>query len=63
VELETFRTPRELRSLTERYLADPAAAARIGAAGRRRVLGEHTYRHRVAAMLDETPSVISRKTS
>jgi spore maturation protein CgeB len=63
VELETFRTPRELRSLTERYLADPTAAARIGAAGRRRVLAEHTYRHRVAAMLDDNLAMMSRKTS
>lgn len=49
-ELETFRRPAELRALAERYLADPAAAARIGAAGRARVLTEHTYRHRLESM-------------
>jgi hypothetical protein len=50
-ELETFRTPAELRALAERYLSDPSARARIAGAGRRRVLAEHTYRHRVAEIL------------
>jgi spore maturation protein CgeB len=30
---------------------EPALAARIGAAGRRRVLAEHTYDHRLTALL------------
>lgn len=52
VEIETFRTPGELRSIAERYLADPVSRARIAAAGRQRVLTEHTYRHRLEAMLE-----------
>jgi hypothetical protein len=52
VELETFRTPAELRSLAERYLADHAGRKRIAAAGRARVLAEHTYRHRLQSMLN-----------
>ncbi|MCM3880896.1 MAG: glycosyltransferase [Vicinamibacterales bacterium] len=51
VELETFRTPTELRRQAERYLADTGGRARIAAAGRRRVLSEHTYRHRLSLML------------
>jgi spore maturation protein CgeB len=53
VELETFRTPRALRALVERYLGDPDARARIAHAGRARVLAEHTYHHRVELMLND----------
>jgi Glycosyl transferases group 1 len=51
VELETFRTPHELRALAERYLSDAPGRRRIAAAGRARVLAEHTYRHRMETML------------
>jgi spore maturation protein CgeB len=51
VDLETFRTPDELRSLAERYLADAPGRRRIADAGQRRVLTEHTYAHRLATML------------
>jgi len=51
VELETFRTPQELRALSVRYLADDTARERIARAGQVRVLAEHTYRHRVEQML------------
>jgi spore maturation protein CgeB len=51
VELETFRTPRQLHDLVDRYLPDAAARARVAAAGQARVLAEHTYRHRLEAML------------
>jgi spore maturation protein CgeB len=50
VELVTFRTPAELRGIVDRYLAEPAERARIAAAGRTRVLAEHTYRHRLQTM-------------
>jgi spore maturation protein CgeB len=53
VELETFRTPEELRTLAQRYLADPVSRTRIAAAGRRRTLAEHTYRHRLCRMLND----------
>ena len=53
LELETFRTPCELREKAERYLADPAGRTRIAAAGRARVLAEHTYRHRLTKMLTD----------
>jgi spore maturation protein CgeB len=51
VELETFRTPEELRILSEKYLSDAAGRSRIARAGRERVLAEHTYRHRMEKML------------
>jgi spore maturation protein CgeB len=51
VELETFRTPQELRALAERYLSDPVARTRIAQAGQARVLAEHTYQHRLQKML------------
>jgi hypothetical protein len=52
VELETFRTPAELRTLAERYLADATGRRRIAAAGRARVLAEHTYQHRLRLMFN-----------
>ncbi len=58
VELETFRTPRELRELVDRYLTDTAARARVAAAGRARVLAEHTYQHRLKAMLQHTATAV-----
>ncbi len=58
VELETFRTPQELRELVDRYLADPASRARVAAAGRARVLAEHTYRHRLEAMLQRAAAPV-----
>lgn len=60
VELETFRTPQELRHLVDRYLADAPSRARVAAAGRARVLAEHTYHHRLEAMLqrETTPAYV-----
>jgi spore maturation protein CgeB len=51
-EIETFRTPTELRATVERCLRDAAGRTRVARAGRARVLREHTYRHRLAHMLD-----------
>jgi len=48
----TYRTPAELRQTVARLLADPAERAARKAAGRARVLAEHTFRHRVDALLD-----------
>lgn len=52
VEVLVWRDSAELNELHRRVIEDPTFAARIGAAGRRRVLAEHTYRHRLKAMLE-----------
>ena len=57
LEIEVFRTPGQLRALVERYLGDHPARARIAAAGRARVIAEHTYFHRLAKMLEVLPAV------
>ena len=50
-ELYAFHTPGELKALVQGALHDPAAADHAAAAGRRRVLAEHTYMHRMAELL------------
>ena len=45
-----YRDADELNGLYDRLLRDPAEAVRIGAAGRRRVMAEHTFAHRLAAL-------------
>ncbi len=40
----------QLNDLYERLLRDPAEAARVGEAGRRRVLAEHSFAHRLTAL-------------
>ena len=57
LEIEVFRTPGQLRALVERYLGDHPARARIAAAGRARVIAEHTYFHRLAKMLEDVRAV------
>jgi spore maturation protein CgeB len=52
VEVATFRDAAELRPLVEHYLAHPDERAAMAAAGRARVLAEHTYRHRMEALLE-----------
>ena len=47
-EILLFHTPEELLALTERCLADPGYAGRIGAAARKRSLACHTHDHRIA---------------
>jgi len=47
----TYRTPAELRAHVERLLADPAERAERAARGRAAVLSDHTFRHRVDALL------------
>lgn len=46
-----YRDAAELNDIYARLQREPALAARIGAAGRRRVLAEHTYDHRLTALL------------
>ena len=47
-----YRTPDEAVAQVRRYLADPAARARIAEAGRRHALAHHTYAHRVGLVLE-----------
>jgi len=52
VEVATFTDAGELRERVRHYLARPAERAAIAAAGRARVLAEHTYRHRMESLLE-----------
>lgn len=52
-ELETYASVAELCAKVEHYLARPDERARIAAAGRARVLADHTVRQRVRALLGE----------
>jgi spore maturation protein CgeB len=52
-EVVIFRDPEEIPDLVRFYLKNPKLRTKITAKARRRVLSEHTYRHRVAAMLAE----------
>jgi spore maturation protein CgeB len=49
-EVLVYRDADQLNGLYDRLLRDPAEAARIGEAGRRRVLAEHGFAHRLAAL-------------
>jgi len=55
-ELLTFGTGAELRLLVQELLQDPTTADRLAQAGRRRALAEHTYMHRLGAILGATRS-------
>ena len=50
-ELALYHHPDEIAPRLERWLADPEGRARISSAARRRVLAEHTYDHRLAALI------------
>jgi spore maturation protein CgeB len=50
-ELLVARTPDDLRSLTSEALTDRAWAEQVAAGARQRALAEHTYMHRLAALL------------
>ncbi|MBA4357629.1 MAG: glycosyltransferase [Humidesulfovibrio sp.] len=50
-EIALFRSPEEIGPLLERFLADPEGRARLAQAGRARVLAEHTYEHRLSALM------------
>jgi spore maturation protein CgeB len=53
-ELLTFDTGSELRLLVQELIQDPTTAERLAQAGRRRALAEHTYMHRLGAILGAT---------
>jgi spore maturation protein CgeB len=50
-EILVARSPRELRSLTAEALHDRAWAEQVAAGARQRALAEHTYMHRLSALL------------
>lgn len=52
-EILVWTSPEELNVLCEQALVDNVYARRIGKAGYRRVLAEHTYLHRARQILDE----------
>jgi spore maturation protein CgeB len=51
-EVATFGDAAELRDRVQHWLARPEERAAIAAAGRARVLAEHTYRHRMETLLE-----------
>ena len=52
VETLVYQDAGELNSAYQRLRDDPMAARLIGEAGRRRVLGDHTYAHRLQRLLE-----------
>lgn len=52
-EVAVYRDFTELEELTGYYLENEEARGRVSKAARRRVLGEHTYRHRMRSMLGQ----------
>jgi spore maturation protein CgeB len=50
-EVMLYEGPQDAGEQLARCLGDPALRARVAAAGRARVLAEHTYGHRLAALL------------
>ncbi|MEJ5330588.1 MAG: glycosyltransferase [Desulfobaccales bacterium] len=50
-EVICYRRPEEIPELVRFYLRHPAERRRLAQAARKRVLSEHTYRHRVQTML------------
>jgi len=53
-EMLVYRDAKDLNDLYARLRREPDAAVAIGAAGRRRVLAEHTYQHRLATLVGLT---------
>ena len=47
----TYRDREEIQGLVRFYIDHPAERQRIAAAGRERVLGCHTYEHRIETMI------------
>ncbi|MGE4553694.1 MAG: glycosyltransferase [Desulfovibrionaceae bacterium] len=52
VEMAVYDDPDHIVPLVERYLADAPARTALAQAGRRRVLAEHTYDHRLARLIE-----------
>jgi spore maturation protein CgeB len=57
-ELLVARTPAELRNLTAEALHDRAWAEQVAAGARQRALAEHTYMHRMRALLAAVPVAV-----
>jgi spore maturation protein CgeB len=53
--------PEHTLDLVSTYLADPELRYRIGLAARRKVLGNHTYQHRLQAIWPEFVRMVKRK--
>lgn len=51
-ELAVFSSPAEMETAIDFYLAHPEAREEVAQRGRARVLAEHTYQHRMQALLD-----------
>lgn len=51
-ELAVFSSPAEMEEAIDFYLAHPEAREEVAQRGRARVLAEHTYQHRMQALLD-----------
>ncbi len=51
-EVACYRHPGEAREMADYYLRHPAERQKIARAARRRILAEHTYEHRVTALLE-----------
>ncbi|MDR2076140.1 MAG: glycosyltransferase [Desulfovibrio sp.] len=56
-EICCFHSPDEALALAERFLAAPAEREAIAAAAHRRVLAEHTYEHRLSALIARMRSI------
>ena len=52
-EILVYRNADELNALIARLRREPEFANRVAAAGRRRVLAEHTYTHRITTILND----------
>ena len=52
-EILVYQDREELNALAARVRREPAFGSRIAEAGRRRVLAEHTYSHRVQTILKD----------
>ncbi|WP_239057299.1 glycosyltransferase [Desulfovibrio sp. JC010] len=52
-EIVSYNDISEIAPLLEKWLADDAGRAEVTAAARKRILAEHTYEHRVSALLEK----------
>ena len=52
-DLAVYRSPEEARDLARHYLKNPGERQRMARAGRERVLSQHTYLHRMKALMKE----------
>ena len=51
-EIICYHSPEEATDLARRYLARPQDRLAVAAAARARILAEHSYEHRVRALMD-----------